>query len=321
VKAALLVLWSSAAAAGDAPSDALAQSRRSLQLMRDQLRAVEHGLEEASSLHDPRAYECLKSGQLALAHYVESAEEWTVLLEQAIPDGDAELVTRLQGRVADAERSVQRRTLELSNCKLTIEPAPPTPNRTWFACSDAPAISTNPAWRGCERVRGSAVTFGLEGLLLAVPIVAVGVASTRNVTAQDYGELMLGSLAGGAIGGIAMLALSGTFALALGQEKNFGRNGAIVGALTGVAAGAGAMVGMWLERPQSRGVAAVSASIAYGIIGGLSALLFAVLDHFSVSAGDVPGTLAVSTYGFAPALMAISAIVTLPAAWAATMRR
>jgi hypothetical protein len=304
-----------------ADPEALTNARHTVQGMRDQLRAVEHGLEEASSLHDPRAFECLKNGQLTLAHHVESAEEWTVLLEQALADGDTELAQRLQERIADSEHTVQRRVLELSNCKLTIEPTPPQPNRTWFGCNDAPAAATNPAWRRCERGRTSAATFGLEALLIILPAIAAGIATSRNVSLQDYGDLALGSLAGGAVGGLGVLALGGTFVLALGSEQHSGRNGAVLGAVTAVGAGAGALVGMWFERPQSKGVAAVSAGVSYIVVGAVSALLFAMLDHFAVASAEEPATLAESTYGFAPALMALSAAVVLPAMWASSMRR
>jgi len=295
----------------------LVEAQAAIDSMRDVLRAVEHGLQEASALGDTRAFNCVKTGHLALTHQVESAEQWNVLLKDAVAQQDAALAERQLKRIADAQREVQRRAAELATCKLSVEPPAPVVNRTWFGCHDAPSTAENPAWRRCEKRRTSALTFGLEGLLVAAPLASLAAVNQRGVSLEVYGGLALESAAGGLIGGLALFTVSGALALALTQgfgSESLGRAGPIVGVATALGVGTGAVIGMWLDHPEA-GAGAIAAAIAgYAVIAAISAVLIAVYDHFSVAPGDEP-TLAEQTFGVAPALMAVSGMLTVPAMW------
>ncbi len=320
---ALLLQQAGEPDAGALEPPELVEAQAALDAMRDILRAVEHGLQEANALGDTRAFNCVETGHLALVHQVESAEQWHVLLKDAIAQGDAPLAERQLKRIADARREVQRRAAELSTCKLAVEPPAPVVNRTWFGCSDAPSSAENPAWRRCETRRSSVLTFGLEGLLAAIPVGSLIAVSQSGVSLEGYGGLALESAAGGLIGGLALFTLSGAIALAVTQglsSEGSSRVAPIVGTFTALGIGAGSVIGMWLDRPEAGAGAIVASVVGYAVIAALSAVLIAVHDHFSVAAGDEP-SLAEQTFGAAPALMAVSGMLTVPAMWSLFARR
>ncbi|MBL8955679.1 MAG: hypothetical protein JNK82_33200 [Myxococcaceae bacterium] len=302
---------------GGVLDERLVEAQAAIDAMRDVLRAVEHGLQEANALGDTRAFNCVKTGHLALQHQVESAEQWQVLLRDAVGQGDDALAARQLDRIGDSKLEVQRRAAELATCKLAVEPPAPVVNRTWFGCHDAPSSAENPAWRRCEKRRTSVATFGLEGLLVAIPVASLVAVNQRGVDLAEYGGLALESGAGGLVGGLALFAVSGALALAVTQglaSENAGRAAPIVGAFTMLGIGAGSVAGMAIARPVA-GAGSVLASIAgYAVIAAISTLLIIVHDHFAVAPGD-EAVLAEQTFGVAPALMAVAGLLTVPAMW------
>lgn len=309
---------------GDGDADAgvehpaLAEAREALTSMRNLLRAVEHGLQEANDLGDRAASECVKNGQLAIAHRVESAEQWGAMLPGAVADGDADQVSRLLRHITDTQRDVQRKASDLASCRLKLEPRVPVSNRSWFGCEGTPPDATNPSWRSCENTRSSVVTFGLEGLLVAVPVAGVLAVTQRGAAFESLGGLTLESGAGGLLGGLALFTVSGAVALAVTSNMPEGsarRALPWVGLFTAVGVGAGSITGMLLERPGAGIAAPISAAVGWAVVVGLSALLTAVHEHFGVTATGDDSPFAEKTFVAAPVLMILSALVTMPAAW------
>lgn len=295
----------------------VAESRQALESMRNLLRAAEHGLQEANDLGDRAAFDCVKNGQVAIAHRIESAEQWHVMLEGAVRDGDPAQARRLLAHVTDTQREVQKKAMDLASCRLKLEPELPVRNRSWFFCEGRPPDATDPVWRSCESTRTSVAAFSAGGALIAVPIGSVLAVSQRGGLDQ-YGGLVLEAGAGGLIGGLALFTVSGAIALAItsGMPDGSAKKAVpYVGALTALGTGAGAIVGMMLERPNAGVGAPIAAGVGWAVVVGISAFLTAVLDHFDVVTSGEEQTLAQKVFVAAPALMLLSALFTMPAAW------
>jgi hypothetical protein len=295
----------------------LARAAAELEAMRDQLRGIEHGLQEANDLGDTTAFDCVKTGHLGIAHQVESAEQWSALLTDAVGSDEPERAARLLDRIVEAHREVDRRAAQLATCRLDVAPPEPPINRSWFGCADLPPDATNPAWSACERRRTSIASFGLGGFLLAAPVASLVTLGVRSGSLTDWAGLALESAAGGLIGALAAFAVSGAIALAVTQAldpEKVGPVGPALGLCTALGVGAGAITGMWLDHPTSGRAAPVAAAVSYVVLAGVSALLIALHDHFGI-AGTSEESLAEKSFFVAPALMAISAMVTVPAAW------
>lgn len=319
--AALALLLLSQADAGAPPLEApeIAEARASLELMRNLLRAVEHGMQEATDLGDRAAFDCVKSGHLAISSRVDSAEQWNQMLPDTVAAQDPEQLARLLRHIADAQRDVVKRASDLASCKLSVA-TPPTPalNRSWFGCSGEPPTSEGIAWRGCEQRWTSAVTFGLEGLLLAAPLASLIAVSRRDGALEGFPGLMLESSAGGLIGGLALFAASGAVALAITAGMSDARAGRVwpfVGVLTALGTAAGALTWMSLARPNAGLAAPISAAAGFLLTSAISAVLMVVYDHFGFATGANEPTLAEKSFGVAPVLMAVSSMVVMPAAW------
>jgi len=76
------------------------------------------------------------------------------------------------------------------------------------------------------------------------------------------------------------------------------------------------------ERPDAGNAAIIAGAVSYVVVAALSALLVALHDHFGVAAtDDEEASVAEKSFAVAPALMAISSIFTVPAAWSIYARR